>query len=168
MRCVWASQPDNDHHCPARIPRGVVAEAWWHERRDSGVEEGFFRFLWNGREWLGYGVSDGRVRGVYCPVHTAERDTRAPRARELEGRTCVRALDAVRRWETAPLPAGAPAPLPVGGPVALPVGGPVALPVGGPAPLSVGGPAPLPVGAPSDSAARTALLVHTGCLHPVG
>jgi hypothetical protein len=106
MRCVWASQPDNDHHCPARIPRGVVAEAWWHERHASGVEEGFFRFLWNDREWLGYGVSDGRVRGVYCPVHTAERDTRAPRARELEGRTCVRALAGANRWEPAPLAAG--------------------------------------------------------------
>jgi hypothetical protein len=106
MRCVWASQPDNDHHCPARIPRGVVAEAWWRERRESGIEEGFFRFLWNEREWLGYGVGDGRVRGVYCPVHTAERDARAPRARELEGRTCVRALDGMRRWEPALLPAG--------------------------------------------------------------
>jgi hypothetical protein len=68
----------------------VVVEAWWREREEGLREEGFFRFLWNGREWLGYGLPDGRVRGVYCPVHCAERDGRAPGARGLEGTACLR------------------------------------------------------------------------------
>jgi hypothetical protein len=87
---VWASHPENDRHCPARIPLGVVVEAWWREREEGLLEQGFFRFLWNGREWLGYGLGDGRVRGVYCPVHCAERDARAPDARKLEGVACLR------------------------------------------------------------------------------
>jgi hypothetical protein len=87
---VWASHPENDRHCAARIPLGVVAEAWWREREEGHLARGFFRFLWNGREWLGYGLEDGRVRGVYCPVHCAERDARAPEARKLEGVACLR------------------------------------------------------------------------------
>ena len=41
----------------------------------------FFRFAWRGEQWLAFGLADGRIRGVYCPTHRAERDARIGRLR---------------------------------------------------------------------------------------
>jgi hypothetical protein len=89
MHCVWTNHLRHDHphnrdrHCRRRIPTAVVVDVWRMELKDRRVPEGFFRFLWDGGEWLGYGLPDGSVRGVYCPTHCAERDARAPRAQRL-------------------------------------------------------------------------------------
>jgi hypothetical protein len=40
------------------------------------VRAGFFHFQWRGERWLGYGLPDGEVRGVYCPTHRAQREQR--------------------------------------------------------------------------------------------
>jgi hypothetical protein len=66
-----------------RISAEVVTGAWQRELAGRRVPEGFFRFLWNGGEWLGYGLPNGMVRGVYCPVHCAQRDARTPRVQRL-------------------------------------------------------------------------------------
>jgi hypothetical protein len=57
----------------------TVLAAWREEteKEEGEMSEGFFRFSWSGGLWLGYGLSDGRVRGIYCPAHRAERDARA-------------------------------------------------------------------------------------------
>jgi hypothetical protein len=39
-------------------------------------EDQFFHFMWRGGAWLGYGLRDGSVRGVYCPAHSAKRAER--------------------------------------------------------------------------------------------
>jgi hypothetical protein len=83
MRCVWTNHPDGDRHCQARIPEAVAVGAWQRELSERRVPEGFFRFLWGGGEWLGYGLPNGVVRGVYCPCHCAARDRRTPRAQRL-------------------------------------------------------------------------------------
>lgn len=83
MRCVWTNHPDGDRNCRALIPERVLLAVWQRELRDRRVPEGFFRFLWDGGEWLGYGLPSGVVRGVYCPTHCAERDRRAPRGQRL-------------------------------------------------------------------------------------
>jgi hypothetical protein len=81
--CVWTSHPDHQRDCRVRILAAVVTGAWRSELRGRRMPEGFFRFLWEGGEWLGYGLPDGRVRGVYCPKHCAMRDARTPRAQRL-------------------------------------------------------------------------------------
>lgn len=77
LRCVWTSHLHSDHRCGASIPAETVTEAWRIKKEASRMSEGFFRFSWGGGTWLGYGLPDGRVRGTYCPTHTAERDARA-------------------------------------------------------------------------------------------
>jgi hypothetical protein len=42
----------------------------------KGTVEGFFYFAWRSGVWLAFGVQDGGVRGVYCPTHCSERDSR--------------------------------------------------------------------------------------------
>jgi hypothetical protein len=83
MRCVWTNHPRGDCNCRVRVPIEVVSEVWRRELRERRVPEGFFRFLWNGGEWLGYGLPNGIVRGVYCPTHCAQRDARVPRLQRL-------------------------------------------------------------------------------------
>lgn len=78
LQCVWTSHPSREHSCRSLIPAGVVAAAWRQELAQGRTDGGFFRFTWRGGVWLGYGLEDGRVRGVYCPEHRAERDKRAP------------------------------------------------------------------------------------------
>jgi hypothetical protein len=73
LRCVWSDHPNHDHDCRACIPVDVVATAWRRENEEYGLPEGFFYFTWNDGVWLAYGFRDGRVRGVYCPTHCAER-----------------------------------------------------------------------------------------------
>jgi hypothetical protein len=83
MRCVWTNHPHCDRRCQTLIPAAAVTGAWQRELRERRVPEGFFRFLWDGGEWLGYGLPNGMVRGVYCPTHCAERDRRTPRRKRL-------------------------------------------------------------------------------------
>jgi hypothetical protein len=42
----------------------------------NGTVEGFFNFEWRHGIWLAYGSRDGNVRGIYCPTHRSERDSR--------------------------------------------------------------------------------------------
>jgi hypothetical protein len=73
LRCVWSNHPDHTRDCRARIPADVVTRAWRRETEEYDTPEGFFYFSWNDAVWLAYGFRDGRVRGVYCPTHCAER-----------------------------------------------------------------------------------------------
>lgn len=75
-QCVWTNQPVNTHSCRARVPAGAVSAAWRRELDAGRTAAGFFHFAWNDRVWLAYGLPDGSVRGVYCPVHRAEREER--------------------------------------------------------------------------------------------
>jgi hypothetical protein len=76
MKCVWSGYPHYDRDCRARIPASVVVKAWHREMGRKGAVEGFFNFSWRHGVWLAYGLSDGGVRGVYCPTHCSERDSR--------------------------------------------------------------------------------------------
>lgn len=76
LRCVWTSYPHKDESCRSRIPARTVAAAWRRELETGRTHAGFFQFVWRGQMWLAYGLSDGSVRGVYCPVHRAERAER--------------------------------------------------------------------------------------------
>jgi hypothetical protein len=76
LKCVWSGFPHYDRSCRSRIPASVVRKAWGREMQLKGVEEGFFYFSWRSGVWLAYGLRDGGVRGVYCPTHCSERDSR--------------------------------------------------------------------------------------------
>jgi hypothetical protein len=76
MRCVWSGYPNYDRDCRSRIPASVVVKAWQREMQLKGTVEGFFYFAWRSGVWLGFGLRDGGVRGVYCPTHCSERDSR--------------------------------------------------------------------------------------------
>jgi hypothetical protein len=76
LRCVWTSYPDHERCCEARVPAQVAAHAWRRELERDETCAGFFHFSWQGQVWLGYGLPDGAVRGVYCPEHRAEREQR--------------------------------------------------------------------------------------------
>jgi hypothetical protein len=54
----------------------VVVKAWQREMQLKGTVEGFFYFSWRNGVWLGFGIKDGTVRGIYCPTHCSERDSR--------------------------------------------------------------------------------------------
>lgn len=78
LRCVFTGDPANGCSCKSSIPEDVVTAAWRCELERSGVRaDQFFRFTWQNDVWLAYGLMDGRVRGVHCPPHRAERDERA-------------------------------------------------------------------------------------------
>ena len=64
----------HDWSCGTMIPERVVADAW-REALEAGGERAdrFFHFIWNGGVWAAFGLRDGRVRGVSCPSHNAER-----------------------------------------------------------------------------------------------
>jgi hypothetical protein len=84
LRCVWTSHPDHDHCCRSRIPARAVTVAWRRELELGRVcAVGFFHFAWRGEVWLAYGLPDGAVRGVYCPVHRAQREERLGYDHEL-------------------------------------------------------------------------------------
>lgn len=76
LRCVSTGYLDDGRSCPAGIPREAV-EAAWRAELQGGRGGGFFHLAWGGEVWLAYGVADGSVRGVYCPVHRMERERRA-------------------------------------------------------------------------------------------
>jgi hypothetical protein len=76
LECVWSGFPGDERSCRSRIPASVVVRAWHREMQLRRAEEGFFHFSWRSGMWLGYGLRDGSVRGVYCPTHCAERTDR--------------------------------------------------------------------------------------------
>jgi hypothetical protein len=64
----------HDWSCGTLIPEDVVADAWREELEAGGERaDRFFHFIWNGGVWAAFGLKDGRVRGVSCPSHNAER-----------------------------------------------------------------------------------------------
>ena len=78
MQCVSSGYLSEDCSCEATIPSSVVTTAWARERELLGShEDRFFRFAWRGGVWFAFGVSDGSVRGVYCPTHSAARAERS-------------------------------------------------------------------------------------------
>lgn len=77
LRCVRSGYLADGCSCPATIPARVVAATWERQRaRDEAPEEGLFRFAWQGELWLAFAQA-GEIRGVYCPVHLAEREARS-------------------------------------------------------------------------------------------
>jgi len=78
LRCVWTGDPASGCSCTSGIPENVVTAAWSRELERLDVRaDRFFRFAWQNELWLAYGLVDGRVRGVHCPPHRAEREQRA-------------------------------------------------------------------------------------------
>lgn len=74
LRCVSSGYLTGGRSCQASVPAGVVSAAWAGELARSGeCSDRLFNFLWRGQEWLGFGLADGEIRGVYCPVHSAQR-----------------------------------------------------------------------------------------------
>jgi hypothetical protein len=82
MKCVWSGYLDYNRDCRSRIPASVVVKAWHREIQLKGTVEGFFYFSWRSGVWLAYGLEDGGVRGVYCPTHCVDRDTRGSQGAE--------------------------------------------------------------------------------------
>jgi len=77
LRCVSSGYLAGGCSCQATVPESVVHAAWARELERVDVDEDqFFRFMWRGGAWLGYGLRDGSVRGVYCPEHSARRAER--------------------------------------------------------------------------------------------
>ncbi|HEV7163611.1 MAG TPA: hypothetical protein VGN25_10175 [Solirubrobacteraceae bacterium] len=81
LRCVSNGYLDSGCSCGQSVPAAAAGAAWRRElARGSGRDDRFFRFAWMGEVWLGFGLGDGSVRGVYCPAHSARRDERASAA----------------------------------------------------------------------------------------
>ncbi len=77
VRCV------GEHHfhtggqsCGSCVPVAVMRAAWRRELEGGRSFDGFFHFAWLDQVWLGYGLADGGVCGVYCPAHRAQREER--------------------------------------------------------------------------------------------
>jgi hypothetical protein len=77
LRCVSSGYLSDGCSCRAAIPAGVVTDAWASRQRAGVRGDQFFHFTWRAEVWLAFGLSDGRIRGVYCPEHSAERDQRS-------------------------------------------------------------------------------------------
>jgi hypothetical protein len=82
LRCVSSGYLATECSCSETIPYHVVTAAW-ARALSRGHAEGFFRVAWQEAVWLAYGLSDGNVRGVYCPDHSAERSLRAQRTQPM-------------------------------------------------------------------------------------
>jgi hypothetical protein len=78
IQCVSSGYLRGGCSCRATVP-AAVAEAAWARRLERSAEphSDFFQFAWQGAVWLGFGLPDGQIRGVYCPTHRAERDARS-------------------------------------------------------------------------------------------
>jgi hypothetical protein len=77
LRCVSSGYLADGSSCQHTVPGSVAGAAWARQLEQAPVlEDQFFRFVWRGAEWLGYGLRDGGVRGVYCPEHNAQRSER--------------------------------------------------------------------------------------------
>jgi hypothetical protein len=78
VRCVSSGYLSGGCSCRETVPTAVVDAAWAREVAHVGsAEDRFFHFACEGEVWLAFGMSDGEIRGVYCPTHRAERDARA-------------------------------------------------------------------------------------------
>jgi hypothetical protein len=78
LRCVSSGYLADECSCRATIPSSVVTAAWASEQDLLGSrEDRFCRFAWRGGVWFAFGLSDGGVRGVYCPTHSAARAERS-------------------------------------------------------------------------------------------
>jgi hypothetical protein len=74
LRCVSSGYMADGCSCQATVPADVVKAAWAYRLgRRRAQEDQFFTFVWQGGQWLAFGLRDGRVRGVYCPEHSAMR-----------------------------------------------------------------------------------------------
>jgi hypothetical protein len=72
LRCVSSGYLSDGCSCQATVPESVARAAWARELHGTPArEDQFFRFTWHDGEWRAYGLRDGRVRGVYCPEHSA-------------------------------------------------------------------------------------------------
>lgn len=79
LRCVASGYLEDECSCDATVPADAVKALWARRLELAGeARDGFFRFTTRDGEWLGYGLGDGRVRGVYCPDHSARRLVNAP------------------------------------------------------------------------------------------
>ncbi len=77
LRCVSSGYLSDGSSCQQTAPGSVACAAWARQLEHvPALEDEFFRFVWRGAEWLGYGLRDGGVRGVYCPEHNAQRSER--------------------------------------------------------------------------------------------
>ena len=76
LRCVSSGYLAGGGSCGATVPAEAAALAWERELWVGGAGDRFFQFSWQGELWLGYGLRGGRVRGVYCPEHNAQRTER--------------------------------------------------------------------------------------------
>ncbi|HYM44908.1 MAG TPA: hypothetical protein VES65_01940 [Solirubrobacteraceae bacterium] len=76
VRCVWTRHLRDGRACLLHVPLSAMRVAWQRELELGREEGGFFHFAWHGEVWLGYGLPDGEVRGVYCPAHRAQREER--------------------------------------------------------------------------------------------
>jgi hypothetical protein len=85
LKCVWSGYPAYERDCRSRIPASVVIKAWQREMQLKGTVEGFFNFSWRSGVWLGFGLPGGGVRGVYCPTHCSERDSRGTEEEDPQG-----------------------------------------------------------------------------------
>jgi hypothetical protein len=78
LRCVSSGYLTDGCSCRTTVPASVANDAWARAlQRTPAYEDRFFRFQWEDGAWLGYGLRDGRVRGVYCPEHSARRAERS-------------------------------------------------------------------------------------------
>jgi len=78
LKCVSSGYLAEGRSCCETIPAGVVTDAWAAQQRAGVRGDRFFHFRWRGDVWLAFGRRNGRIRGVYCPTHSTERDLRAP------------------------------------------------------------------------------------------
>lgn len=77
LRCVSSGYLSDGCSCQQTVPGSIAGAAWAGQLEHTpAVEDQFFRFMWRGAEWLGYGLRNGGVRGVYCPEHNAQRSER--------------------------------------------------------------------------------------------
>ncbi len=77
LRCVSSGYLADGCSCRSAIPSSVVMAAWASVLAHGGEPgDRFFRFVWRDGVWLGFGLQNGRVRGVYRPEHSAARAER--------------------------------------------------------------------------------------------
>ncbi len=77
LRCVSSGYLSDGCSCRSTISTSVVTAAWASEQRTGVRGDRLFHFAWHGEVWLAYGLKNGRIRGVYCPEHSAARDRRS-------------------------------------------------------------------------------------------
>jgi hypothetical protein len=76
LRCVSSGYLSGGCSCTRTVPASAAAAGWSAEQA-RGPGSRFFSFAFKGQVWLGFGLEDGSVRGVYCPAHRAEREARS-------------------------------------------------------------------------------------------